>query len=74
MSAITNDWLTAIGNEFHKEYYAKLYNFVKSEYNKYLIFPKADDIFNAFHCTPLKEVKVVILGQDPYHKDNQAHV
>lgn len=40
MSAITNDWLTAIGNEFHKEYYAKLYNFVKSEYNKISDFSK----------------------------------
>lgn len=73
MSAITNDWLSAIGDEFHKEYYAKLYNFVKNEYSRYMVFPKADDIFNAFHFTPLKEVKVVILGQDPYHNDNQAH-
>jgi uracil-DNA glycosylase len=73
MSAINNDWLDAIGTEFHQDYYNKLYQFVNSEYNNYVIFPKADDIFNAFHFTPLKDVKVVIIGQDPYHNDNQAH-
>lgn len=73
MGAITNDWLEAIGEEFHKEYYRKLYNFVKDEYNHRLIFPKAEDLFNAFHFTPLSKVKVVIIGQDPYHGENQAH-
>ncbi|MDF2610123.1 MAG: ung [Lachnospiraceae bacterium] len=73
MSAINNDWLDAIGTEFHQDYYNNLYQFVKSEYNNYVIFPKADDIFNAFHFTPLRDVKVVIIGQDPYHNDNQAH-
>ena len=43
------------------------------EYNTRKIFPPADDLFNAFHFTPLNEVKVVILGQDPYHNDGQAH-
>lgn len=46
---------------------------MKEEYNTHLIFPPADDIFNAFHLTPLKDVKVVILGQDPYHNNGQAH-
>jgi uracil-DNA glycosylase len=46
---------------------------VKSEYARTLVFPAADDIFNAFHLTPLSEVKVVILGQDPYHNNGQAH-
>jgi uracil-DNA glycosylase len=73
MSAITNDWLQAVGSEFHQKYYAELYQFIKTEYNKYVIYPKADDIFNAFHFTPLAEVKVVIIGQDPYHNDGQAH-
>lgn len=73
MSAITNDWLDAIGGEFHKPYYRELYSFVKEEYEHYTIFPKPDDLFNAFHFTPLEKVKVVILGQDPYHNVNQAH-
>lgn len=73
MSAIANDWLPAIGAEFKKPYYKELYNFVREEYNTKQIFPKADDIFNAFHLTPLSEVKVVILGQDPYHNVGQAH-
>lgn len=73
MSAITNDWLDAIGGEFHKPYYKDLYRFVKSEYEHQVIYPKADDLFNAFHFTPLEKVKVVILGQDPYHNVNQAH-
>ncbi len=73
MSAITGDWLTAIGGEFKKPYYKELYTFVKEEYSREKIFPKADDIFNAFHLTPLKKVKVVILGQDPYHNVGQAH-
>ena len=73
MSAINNDWLEAIGEEFHKEYYKKLYEFVKQEYNTTVVYPKADDLFNAFHFTPLSKVKVVIIGQDPYHNENQAH-
>lgn len=73
MGAIDNDWLEVIGDEFKKPYYAELYNFVKNEYNNYRIYPNADDIFNAFHFTPLSKVKVVILGQDPYHNVGQAH-
>lgn len=70
---ISNDWLTAIGGEFRQPYYTKLYEFVKEEYSTRQIFPPADDIFNAFHLTPLKDVKVVLIGQDPYHNDGQAH-
>lgn len=73
LSAINNDWMEAIGREFQLPYYRELYQFVKSEYGRYLIYPNADDIFNAFHFTPLSQVKVVILGQDPYHNDGQAH-
>lgn len=73
MGAIDNDWLNVIGGEFRKPYYKELYEFVKSEYGRYTIYPNANDIFNAFHFTPLGEVKVVILGQDPYHNVGQAH-
>jgi uracil-DNA glycosylase len=73
MSAIDNDWLSAISGEFKKPYYRDLYNFVKNEYNTAVIYPPADDIFNAFNFTPLSQVKVLILGQDPYHEQNQAH-
>lgn len=73
MAAISNDWLEPLKPEFSKPYYAKLYKKVMEEYQTKLIFPPADDIFNAFALTPLKDVKVVILGQDPYHGDGQAH-
>ena len=73
MGAINNDWLDSIGCEFRRSYYSDLYKFIKEEYNHYTIYPKADDIFNAFHFTPLSKVKVVILGQDPYHNEGQAH-
>lgn len=73
MSAISNDWLEAINSEFHKPYYKELYNFVKEEYSKTVVYPPSEDIFNALHLTPLKDVKVLILGQDPYHGENQAH-
>ena len=73
MAAINNDWLGAISGEFKKPYYRELFEFVKAEYGKHVIYPNSDDIFNAFHFTPLSEVKVVILGQDPYHNVGQAH-
>ena len=73
MPPISNDWLTPLKPEFSKPYYKKLYQTVNEEYRTHLIFPPADDIFNAFAFTPLSEVKVVILGQDPYHGDGQAH-
>lgn len=73
MSMIDNDWLTAISGEFKKDYYRQLYEFVKDEYSSTVVYPPADDIFNAFHFTPLSKVKVLILGQDPYHNVNQAH-
>lgn len=73
MSTITNDWLGVIGSEFHEPYYSELNEFIISEYNRCTIFPKAEDIFNAFNLTPLSQVRVVILGQDPYHNEGQAH-
>lgn len=73
MAAISNDWLEPLKPEFSKEYYKKLYFTIMDEYKKHLVFPPADDVFNAYSLTPLKDVKVVIIGQDPYHNVGQAH-
>ena len=73
MAMIDNDWLLAVQSEFKKPYYKELFQFVKEEYGRAVIYPPSEDIFNALHLTPLHEVKVLILGQDPYHNDNQAH-
>jgi uracil-DNA glycosylase len=73
MSMIQNDWLDSIEEEFHKPYYEQLQKFVIEEYSQTTIFPKEENIFNAFNFTPLSKVKVLILGQDPYHNVNQAH-
>ena len=73
MSGLNGDWYEALKGEFSKPYYRKLFETVNEEYRTKLIFPPAQDIFNAFHLTPLKDVKVVILGQDPYHNNGQAH-
>ena len=73
MGAIANDWLEPLSPEFKKPYYAKLYRTIREEYTTRQIFPDSQDIFNAFSLTPLSEVKVVILGQDPYHNVGQAH-
>ena len=73
MAMITNDWIDAIRPEFSKPYYKELFEFVKEEYSRVVVYPPADDIFNAFHFTPLSKVKVLILGQDPYHNVHQAH-
>lgn len=73
MPPITGAWAEALKEEFHKPYYKKLFETVGQEYATRKIFPAGDDIFNAFHFTPLDQVKVVILGQDPYHNYGQAH-
>ncbi len=73
MAAISNDWADALKEEFKKDYYRELYKFIKSEYSRVPVYPPSDDIFNALHYTPLKNVKAVILGQDPYHEPGQAH-
>lgn len=66
-------WKQILENEFNKEYFINLTNFIRSEYGTKKIFPPARLIFNAFDTTPFAEVKVVILGQDPYHGDGQAN-
>ena len=73
MPPITGAWADALKDEFRKPYYRTLFKKVEEEYSTHQIFPDPDDIFNAFHFTPLDQVKVVILGQDPYHGDGQAH-
>src|SRR5690625_2967983 len=70
---LTNDWQLYIADEFSKEYYHNMRHFLKEEYSTKTIYPHMDDIFNALHYTPFANVKVVILGQDPYHGPNQAH-
>ena len=67
-------WLAVLGDEFEKDYMLKLKQFLKEEKESgQIIYPKGSDIFNAFNTTPFDKVKVVILGQDPYHGPNQAH-
>lgn len=70
---IGNDWDLALKEEFEKDYFLKINDFINKEYETKTIYPPYDEIFNAFKLTPLNEVKVVILGQDPYHEKGQAH-
>lgn len=68
-----NDWNEILKDEFKKDYYLKLRQFLINEYKTKTIYPDMHDIFNALHYTAYGKVKVVILGQDPYHGPNQAH-
>lgn len=70
---IEQSWKEQLQNEFEKDYFVKLTEFVRQEYTTKKVFPPAKLIFNAFEHTPFDKVKVVILGQDPYHNDGQAH-
>ncbi|MDR1502244.1 MAG: uracil-DNA glycosylase [Prevotella sp.] len=70
---IEESWKEQLIDEFDKDYFVKLTDFVRNEYRTRQIFPPAKLIFNAFEHTPFDKVKVVILGQDPYHNDGQAH-
>ena len=69
---IGNDWDKILEKELKKEYFIKLMNNVREEYKNKTIFPRKDQVFNAFRYTPYKCVKVVILGQDPYHGEGEA--
>lgn len=73
MVVIGNDWDEVIGEEFSKDYYLKLREFLKSEYSQNTIYPDMYHIFSALKLTPYHSVKVAIFGQDPYHEPNQAH-
>lgn len=70
---IENSWKEALKDEFEKPYFAALCDFVRQEYKTSTIYPPASLIFNAFNLCPLDKIKVVIIGQDPYHEPGQAH-
>ena len=70
---IESSWKGVLQNEFDKDYFVQLTDFVRNEYKTRLTFPPATLIFNAFDQCPFDKVKVVIIGQDPYHGDGQAH-
>lgn len=75
MVSLNNSWDGLLKDEFEKEYYLKIREFLKKEYAnpEYPVYPKMNDLFNALKITDYNEVKAVILGQDPYHGPNQAH-
>lgn len=70
---LEGEWLRNLQGEFCKPYYKELYNRVCYEYENYIIYPPVDKLYRALECTPLENVKVVILGQDPYHGEGQAN-
>ena len=69
---IGNDWDEILKDELKKDYFIKLMNNIRKEYKEKTVFPRKDQVFNAFRYTPYKNVKVVILGQDPYHGVGEA--
>lgn len=73
MVKLNNDWDEKIGGEFEKEYYLRLRRFLKEEYASHTVYPDMYELFSALKATPFSKVKVVILGQDPYHEPGQAH-
>jgi len=70
---INNSWYNYLKHEFERDYFQNLLSFLEQEYNNKIVYPGKSDIFSAFNLTPLDKVKVVIIGQDPYHGKNQAH-
>ncbi len=72
-SMITNDWADILKDEFGKEYFINLEKFIDNEYNTHTIYPPKKLIFNALNMTSCHDTKVVIIGQDPYHGEHQAH-
>jgi uracil-DNA glycosylase len=70
---VSEEWDKILIDEYKKEYFLKLVAFIKNEYKNNIIYPKASDMFNALKLTPYNDVNVVILGQDPYHGEGEAH-
>lgn len=70
---IDNEWLSYLKPEFSKPYYKALYEFVREEYKNNVVYPPSEEIFSALEHTPIDKVKIVLLGQDPYHEKGQAH-
>lgn len=73
IAQLDNDWTQIIGSEFEKGYFQSLNTFLMNEYHTQIIYPDKNDIFNAFRYTPFSSLKVVLIGQDPYHGPGQAH-
>ena len=73
MAGLSGEWEQALKPEFAKPYYKNLYTEVKAAYGKGTVYPPSGEIFTAFHLTPMERVKVVIIGQDPYHEPGEAH-
>lgn len=73
MVKLGNQWDEVLKEEFQKEYYLKIREFLKYEYSHFRIFPNMNDIFNSLKLADFKDIKVVIIGQDPYHEIGQAH-
>lgn len=73
MGALPAGWTSVLSDEFKKPYYSKLYSTIKNEYETRVVYPPADEIFTAFNLTDIDKVKVLVLGQDPYHEPNEAH-
>lgn len=73
MHNLVNDWNQLLSEEFNKDYYLKLTDFLKKEYETKQIYPERQNLFSALQYTAYRDVKVVILGQDPYHGPNQSH-
>ena len=72
MVQIENSWKEVLNEEFEKDYFKNLINFVRNEYRQHTCYPPGKEIFNAFNLCPIDNVKVVIIGQDPYHGEGQA--
>ena len=70
---IEKSWFNLLKDEFEKEYFSSLREFMRKEYRTKQVYPPANLIFNAFNSTPAEDVRVVIIGQDPYHGEKQAH-
>lgn len=70
---IENSWKSRLASEFEQPYFSTLAAFVRNAYAKSTVYPRGKDIFNAFNTCPFEAVKIVILGQDPYHEPGQAH-
>lgn len=73
MIKLTQNWFEKLKPEFEKDYFKNLQKFLDEEYKNYEIYPKVENIFNALNLVKFDDVKVVILGQDPYHEPGQAH-
>ena len=73
MVNIGNKWDEILKDEFEKDYYKKIREFLKKEYSNYTVYPKMENIFSALKLCDYEDIKVVIIGQDPYHEEGQAH-